>query len=361
MLKFGLTLARSKMLKLFKRIPMPSIIIHFITYRCNLSCRMCSAITYSSEEELSTQQVKDLYDQMKSLQLVRITGGEPFIRNDLPEIVHHIRKSVKPHLVHITTNGTLSDRIVDFVKDNKGSRLFIAVSLDSLQEGHEDLRGEGAFSKTYHTLEKLMLFRSRKDFEVEINQTIVDDNLDEVDKFAELISQLGLKINYQLARNFHPPIPKPTDPDAPDCTIYPPLFKDLNKDKLDRLLKKILEERQDYESFTERLIRKYYITGVRNRLIMEKKYPNPRCVSLYDHVRLDPDGNILICRSDLTAAGNAAKDGFRKVWYGTRTNELRELVDHCQRCWYACESIPNGIYTWDVFAYQLRKMLKRDQ
>jgi MoaA/NifB/PqqE/SkfB family radical SAM enzyme len=319
---------------------------------------MCSAITYSSEEELNTQQVKDLYDQMKSLQLVRITGGEPFIRDDLPEIVHHIRKSVTPHLVHITTNGTLTDRIVDFVKENEGKKLFIAVSLDSLQDGHEDLRGEGAFNKTLHTLEKLKSFRSRKDFEVEINQTIVDDNLDEADKFAEYISHLGLKINYQLARNFHPSIPKPTEPDAPDCPIYPPLFKDLDKNKLDRLLQRILKERQDYESFTERLIRRYYITGVRNRLIRDEKYPNPRCVSLYDHVRLDPDGNILICRSDLTSAGNAAKHGFRNVWYGTRTGELRELVDHCKRCWYACESIPNGIYTWDVFVYQMKKIFK---
>ncbi len=345
MLKFGLSIAKSKLLKLFNRIPMPSIIIHFITYRCNLSCRMCSAITYSADEEMNTQQVMDLYDQIKSLQLIRITGGEPFIRNDLPEIVHHIQKSIKPYLVHITTNGTLSDRIVDFVKENKGSKLFIAVSLDSLQEGHEDLRGEGAFNKTLTTLEKLMPFRSRRDFEVEINQTIVDDNLDEVDKFADYISKLGLKINYQLARNFHPSIPKPTEPDAPDCLFYPPLFKDLDKEKLDKLLKKILEERQDYESFYERLIRQYYITGGRNRLINDKKYPNPRCVSLYDHVRLDPDGNIVICRSDLTAAGNAAKDGFRNVWYGKRTNELREWVDHCNRCWLACESIPNGIYT----------------
>lgn len=360
MLKFGLSLAKSSLLKLFKRIPMPSIVIHFITYRCNLSCRMCSAVTYSAEAELDTQQVKDLYDQMKSLQLVRITGGEPFIRDDLPEIVRHIQKSVKPHLVHITTNGTLTDRIVNFVKESKGSKLFIAISLDSLQEGHEDIRGDGAFSKTLLTLEKLMPFRSRRDFEVEVNQTIVDDNLDEVDKFAEYISKLGPKINYQLARNFHPPMPKPTEPNAPDCIIYPPLFKDLDKNKLDRLLTKILEERQDYESFAERLIRKYYVTGVRNRLIDEKKYPNPRCVSLYDHVRLDPDGNILICRSDLTAAGNAAKDGFRNAWYGTRAHELRELVDHCKLCWIACESIPNGVYTWDVFAFHLRKIFKKN-
>jgi molybdenum cofactor biosynthesis enzyme MoaA len=57
---------------------------------------MCSTVTYSAEAKLNTQQVKDLYDQMKSLQLVRLTGGEPFIRDDLPEIVRHIQKCVKP-------------------------------------------------------------------------------------------------------------------------------------------------------------------------------------------------------------------------------------------------------------------------
>jgi MoaA/NifB/PqqE/SkfB family radical SAM enzyme len=317
---------------------------------------MCSARTYHTDDELNTQQVKNLFDQLKSLQLVRITGGEPFVREDLSEIVRHIEKNVKPYMVHLTTNGTLEDRILDLVKEKHSSKLFIAVSLDALEETHEEIRGEGTFQQTLQTLEQLVGMKDRYSFQLEVNQTITERGLDQADEFAKDIFDMGLKINYQLARDFHPPIPKPTEPDAPDCEIYPPLLGEMDREKLDLLLQTILENRQDFSTLSERMLRKYYITGVRNRLIDGKKYPDPKCVSLYDHVRLAPDGNILICRSDLTVVGNAAKDGFRSVWYGERAKELREVVDHCKRCWHACESIPNGIYNWDVFAFHLRRI-----
>jgi MoaA/NifB/PqqE/SkfB family radical SAM enzyme len=359
MLTFGYSLLKSKLLKAFNRVPMPSILIYFITYRCNLKCQMCSARTYRTDEELNTQQVKDLFDQLKSLQLVRITGGEPFMREDLSEIVKHIEKTIKPYLVHITTNGTLEDRIVDLVKEKHTSKLFISISLDALEECHEEIRGEGTFHKTFQTLENLVKLKDRYNFKLEVNQTITESGLDEADTFAKDISDMGLKINYQLARVFHPSIPKPTDPNAPDCEIYPPLYGNMDREKLNQLLQTIIEKRQDFATLYERMIRRYYITGVRNRLANGEKYPDPRCVSLYDHIRLAPDGNILICRSDLTVVGNAAKKGLRSVWYGERANELREVVDHCKRCWYACESIPNGIYTWDVFSFYLKRLFKK--
>jgi sulfatase maturation enzyme AslB (radical SAM superfamily) len=262
-------------------------------------------------------------------------------------------------MVHITTNGTLEDRILDLVKEKHSSKLFIAVSLDALEDTHEEIRGEGTFQKTLQTLEQLVRLKDRYFFQLEVNQTITESGLDQADMFARDISAMDLKINYQLARDFHPSIPKPTEPDAPDCEIYPPLYGNMDREKLDLLLQAILDKRQDFSTLYERLIRKYYITGVRNRLVNGQKYPDPKCVSLYDHIRLAPDGNILICRSDLTIVGNAAKNGFRSVWYGERAKELREVVDHCKRCWHACESVPSGIYTWDVFAFHLKQLFKK--
>ena len=150
---------------------------------------------------------------------------------------------------------------------------------------------------------------------------------------------------------------KPTDPEFEDCEIYPPLLGNMNKTQLDKLLRSILDTKQDFSTLSERMIRRYYMTGVLNRLITGKKYPNPRCSSLYEHVRLAPDGNILICRSDLTVVGNASKEGFRSVWYGDQANELRKVVDNCASCWHACESIPSGLYSWDVFTFHLKRLM----
>jgi molybdenum cofactor biosynthesis enzyme MoaA len=141
--------------------------------------------------------------------MVRITGGEPFVREDLSEIVRHIEKNVKPYMVHSTTNGTLEDRIFDLVKEKHSSKLFIAVSLHALEETHKEIRGEGTFQKTLHTLEQLARLKDHYHFQLEMNQTITESGLNEADIFARDISAMGLKINYQLARDFHHRFPYP--------------------------------------------------------------------------------------------------------------------------------------------------------
>ena len=177
MFKVGYSLIKSKFMRKLNRVPMPSIAIYFITFRCNLECSICSARVCQTDSELDTFQIQSLFDQLKSLEVIRITGGEPFVRCDLSEIVRHIHKKIKPFLIHITTNGTLQDRILDLVKENQGTKLFIAVSLDSLQENHEEIRGKGSFQKTYRTLEKLAQLRGQYNLQVEVNQTILDSIL----------------------------------------------------------------------------------------------------------------------------------------------------------------------------------------
>ena len=78
-----------------------------VTYRCNARCSMCNRYKAPSkpEEEISIETIKKL----PKMYFTNITGGEPFIRSDLKDIVRELYK--KSDRIVISTNGFFTDRI----------------------------------------------------------------------------------------------------------------------------------------------------------------------------------------------------------------------------------------------------------
>ena len=83
-----------------------------VTYRCNAQCTMCNRYKAPSrpEEELSLETIKKL----PSMYFTNITGGEPFIRQDLEEIVEELYRH--SDRIVISTNGFFTDRILKLAK-----------------------------------------------------------------------------------------------------------------------------------------------------------------------------------------------------------------------------------------------------
>ena len=84
-----------------------------VTYRCNARCTMCNRYKAPSrpEEELSLDVIKKL----PRMYFTNITGGEPFIRTDLADIVREL--SQKSDRIVISTNGFFTDRIIDLAEE----------------------------------------------------------------------------------------------------------------------------------------------------------------------------------------------------------------------------------------------------
>ena len=101
-----------------------------VTYRCNARCTMCNRYKAPSkpEEELTLETIRKL----PPMYFTNITGGEPFIRTDLKDIVRELYK--KSDRIVISTNGFFTDRIVDLAKEFP--EIGIRISID----GHEGRR-----------------------------------------------------------------------------------------------------------------------------------------------------------------------------------------------------------------------------
>ncbi len=128
------------------RVPL-SVFIS-ITSRCNLSCLHCAVYgkTIAYGPDLTTTQWLSFIDHIAHLKVfrVKISGGEPFARDDIFTILDHL--SQKPIRFSLNTNASLIDEAAARRLQAYGEKLSdIMVSVDGgSEQAHDALRGRGA-------------------------------------------------------------------------------------------------------------------------------------------------------------------------------------------------------------------------
>jgi pyruvate-formate lyase-activating enzyme len=138
-----LSLARAALLQ-----NVPVYVQFYITARCNLTCQQCNIIYANSDvREATLDEIKRIADNFVKLgvAMVLLTGGEPFTRLDLPDIIREF-ESRGIH-VRMQTNGLATDERIHQVVEAGGRD--ISVSLDSLWPGNQD-DINGGFAKSWH-------------------------------------------------------------------------------------------------------------------------------------------------------------------------------------------------------------------
>ena len=120
----------------------PRFLTFIVTFTCNARCVMCDSWRKPSPEELTTAEIAAIFEQLPPLDMVRLTGGEPFVRPDLLDIARLVRQHLVPLVLHVTTNGFLTRRIVEFCEQRpRDLPLNLLVSLDGTEARHNEVRG----------------------------------------------------------------------------------------------------------------------------------------------------------------------------------------------------------------------------
>ena len=131
----------------------------YVTARCNLTCEQCNIIYANSDvRECTIDEVKRIADNFAKMgvAIVLLTGGEPFARKDLPEIIYAF-ESRGVH-VRMQTNGFASEEQIARAVEAGGKD--ISISLDSLQPERQD-KINGAFNESWHQALKAMALFSK--------------------------------------------------------------------------------------------------------------------------------------------------------------------------------------------------------
>ena len=131
-----------------------------VTFRCNSRCRTCN-IHKRDCDELTLVEWKHIFESLgKSPFWVTISGGEPFLRKDLLEIVCALYDQCYPTMINIPTNGLLCGRIPEVVREMAlycdKARIVINLSVDEIGVEHDELRGvPGNFEKVLESFKAL--------------------------------------------------------------------------------------------------------------------------------------------------------------------------------------------------------------
>ncbi|MEK6969505.1 MAG: radical SAM protein [Nanoarchaeota archaeon] len=189
----------------------PLYIIHFITNKCNANCQHCF---YRKElninkQLLSVEEIDKMTKKLGKLLYINLTGGEPFLREDIVTIAQIYYKNTKPLNIVIPTNGILTNKIVSDVKKIlklcPRSRLSVRFSIDNTEALHNKIRGVEAFKHMLTTYEILNQLKreGHKNLDLGFITTISSFNQDYLDELFEFMKHNLKGNNWRIlfARN----------------------------------------------------------------------------------------------------------------------------------------------------------------
>lgn len=282
-----------------------------VTYRCNARCSMCNRYKAPSkaEEEISIDTIKKL----PKMYFTNITGGEPFIREDLKEIVRELYK--KSDRIVISTNGFFTDRIVDLCKEFP--QIGIRISIEGLENTNNEIRGlKDGFNKGYTTL-KTLVDMGMKD--VGFGMTVQDKNAPDLVPLYELSDEMGMEFATASLHN----------------SFYFVEAKNIIKDRpmVAENFEKLINEMLNSNS-PKKWFRAYFNHGLINYIYGQKRLLP--CDMSFDTFFIDPYGDVMPCNGtkDKEVMGNLNEQNWDELWNSEQADRVREKVRHCDRnCW----------------------------
>lgn len=169
-----------------------------VTDRCNLRCFYCmpeEGIKYMPKKALLTfeeiERLVTLLAQM-GISKIRLTGGEPFVRTDLMQLIRRIVTIEGITNVHLTTNGVLTAPHIPELK--KLGIASVNLSMDTLdRERFKMITRRDEFDKTYETLQLLL----GHDIPVKINTVVMDGkNTDDILSLVGLTKDKNVSVRF---------------------------------------------------------------------------------------------------------------------------------------------------------------------
>lgn len=169
-----------------------------VTDRCNLRCFYCmpeQGINYLPKKELLTfEEIERLIRLVASMGIskIRLTGGEPFVRTDLMQLIRKIVSIDGVEQLHLTTNGILTSPHINELKELGIAS--INLSLDTLDwERFRKITRRDEFENTWNTLQQLIA----SGIPVKINAVVMEDkNIEDIIPMVELTRAHSVAVRF---------------------------------------------------------------------------------------------------------------------------------------------------------------------
>ena len=298
----------------------PRHLVNIVTWQCNGRCEMCNiSRLQDSKKMISLKEYDEILSDRpfwSSLRSMNVTGGEPFLRKDLTELIMLFRDRCRNlRKIDISTNGFMTKKIVSFVNDvvpELGLDVGISVSLDGVGPVHDKIRGvKGAFRKTKATIDAIKKLEKSHGNLMLTTQCVVSSlNFDNIEELGRFCQERGIPSSLSIA------------------SFQDPYYKNMDKQHLG-LTKEQIKKLYSRNHFID-----YY---VRKQVELNRRFLP--CDAGFGTFSINPYADVYFC-NNLPKIGNLRKKTIREIWYSKKAEEARKAIrkgEICRQCFYSCD------------------------
>jgi radical SAM protein with 4Fe4S-binding SPASM domain len=311
-------------------------------------------------KELSLVEIEKIAKTIDDFSFLILTGGEPFLRDDLTEIVKIFYKTNNLRKANIMTNGSIPDKIFRIMKDIMAEcpdlYMTLFVSLDEIGARHDKIRGvEGVYKKALETIARLKEAQAAYP-KLSLGASLVYSSFNE-NKITDIYNHIKINIK----------------PDTVNCVfvrggIKNMLLKTRNIDNFMKLQEMIKDDliHNDLKGVFDPIIGnivnacKFESISQFARIVKEDKYFFP-CYAGKINVVIYPNGDVSPCELLNDKMGNLRESNydFKKIWFSKRSAEIRKKIKKSKcYCTHGCNLLPNIMFNPSFSAKIIKNYLR---
>ena len=306
-----------------------------------MRCKMCNI--WDNPTKVSEEFKPELLEKLPKVDTVNITGGEPFVREDIEDIVKILFTKTKR--IVFSTSGYYSDRIIQLAR--KYPQLGFRISIEGLSCKNDELRGRpGGFDKGLKTLLELRRMGVK---DIGFGITVSNNNSSDMLQLYELNRNLKMEFATASFHNsfyFHKYDNKVTNIDEV-CGNF------------DELIQRLMNEKHPKSWF-----RAFFNLGLINYVKGGRRMLP--CEAGTENFFIDPYGNVLPCNGMeescwFDTMGNLHDvEDFMTLWTGAKAKAVGDKVANCPKsCWMIGSASPvMKKYITKVAPWVLKNKLK---
>lgn len=316
----------------------PMTLTYSVTAACQSRCKTCQIGEMFCQDptrpqkDLKLDEIEKIFKSMKPVYFFNMSGGEPFMRDDLPEIVALACKYLKPKVVHTPTNAILSDKIIrntekiiHIVREyNENVPVTVKPSIDGVGDKHDEIRGvKGNFQCLLKTIDGLKGLEEKYDnFHLELGTVISNFNINDLDEIEDFVHSLGVESYRNEVAECRTEFFNLRDQITPPADVYQRLIKDFA-----RKIEENIGKKKKLARTTEAMRVVYY--DLAGRILEEQRQIIP-CYAGVSNVHINYDGGVWPCcvLGYEQEMGNLRDYGydFQKLWHSSKASEVRKYI-----------------------------------
>lgn len=316
----------------------PMTLTYSVTAACQSRCKTCQiGAMYCQdptrpEKDLRLEEIEKIFQSMNPVYFFNMSGGEPFMRNDLPEIVSLACKYLKPRVIHTPTNAILSDKIIDNTERiinivrmyDPEVPVTVKPSIDGVGDLHDEIRGvKGNFKCLLKTIQGLKVLEDKYDnFHLELGTVISNFNIEHLEEIEDYVHSLGVESYRNEVAECRTEFFNLEDNITPPAEVYQKLIKEFA-----RKVEENIGKKKKLAKTTEAMRVVYY--DLAGKILKEKRQVIP-CYAGVSNVHINYDGGVWPC----CVLGYEKQMGnlrdyhynFQELWHSEEAEAVRKYI-----------------------------------